>query len=186
MPRRSVAVAGFLLASYLCLTGQPRAALSYGQDFFAESEITAAGAGVNVRNCYPNNFLKLCLGSGLSLGHSFYLRDFSSNPASERTGFFETLGMNGFISRDFGRLRVDLGMRLGLNYQILFNRTGEQFFYGSQIRLHWAIVKQKIYIGTILLYRLTQAPSASRFNTYGNSTAQSVFAVIPLSFIYVF
>jgi len=47
-------------------------------------------------------------------------------------------------------------------------------------------VKQKIYLGTVLLDGLTQAPSASRFNAYGNSTAQSVFAVIPLSLIYVF
>ncbi|GAB4434554.1 MAG: hypothetical protein OHK0011_17690 [Turneriella sp.] len=186
MPGRRVTVAGFLLASILSLAGQPLAALSYGHDFFAESELTAAGAGINVRNCYPNNFLKLCLGSGLSVGQTVYIRNFPSNTDGARSAFYEALGMNGFISRDFWRLRIDFGMRLGLNYQILFNRPDEQFFYGMQTRIHWAVIRQKIYLGMMMLYGATQDTSSRPFSAYGGEDAQSTFAIIPVSFIYVF
>lgn len=86
--------------------------------------------------------------------------------------------MNVFLSRDFWRVRLDIGFRLGLSSDAVFNRGQKELFYGLQIRTHWAISKQKIYLGIIALY--------GDFDDNSYYSSGSSFALIPVSIIYVF
>lgn len=156
--------------------------ISYGRDLFAEGEFIAAGMGVNVRNCYPDNFLKLCLGTGLGVGYSLYFRNFAFNRDINRGLFYDSLNINAFISRDFWRLRLDFGYRLGLSANAVINAGNREYFYGTQVRMLWAISKQKVYVGAIALYgAFKNSNSAQSFES-----PKPTFILIPVSFIYVF